>query len=213
MQFREGVNTIKSGPAEERSMKDPCCFVFFVLMIIVFVVLGIFVMADQSSALGRAINNPSDTSSSNILAVVFSKYPGLITAMFILSIIISVLYLILVRYCLRCVIYTMIVAVFCILFAILVMAIYSNNFGLIVTMSITIFLFIVFIFCFKEELELGMKLMEIANRFIAERPSVYLSGLWVFFLSCLFFVFWAVSVVAVQMRANMHIDSKESTSP
>ena len=159
MEFREGVNSIKEGPAEQRSMMDPCCYVFFVLMIIVFIVLGIFVMADQSSALGRAINNPTDTSSSNVLAVVFSKYPGLIAAMLVLSIIISILYLILVRYCLKCVIYTMIVAVFCILFAILVLAIYSNNFGLIVAMSVIIFLFIVFLFCFREDLELGMKLM------------------------------------------------------
>lgn len=138
---------------------DPCCYVFFVLMMIVFIVLGIFVMADQSSALGRAINNPSDTSSSNVFAIVFSKYPGLIAAMLVLSIVISILYLILVRYCLKCVIYTMIVAVFCILFAILVLAIYSNNFGLIVAMSVIIFLFIVFLFCFREELELGMQLM------------------------------------------------------
>lgn len=138
---------------------DPCCYVFFVLMMIVFIVQGIFVMADQSSALGRAINNPSDTSSSNVFAIVFSKYPGLIAAMLVLSIVISILYLILVRYCLKCVIYTMIVAVFCILFAILVLAIYSNNFGLIVAMSVIILLFIVFLFCFREDLELGMQLM------------------------------------------------------
>jgi hypothetical protein len=132
--------------------------------------------------------------------------------MFVLSIIVAVLYLVLVRCCLKCVIYTMVVAVFCLMFAILVMAISSNNFGLIVAMSVGIFLFMIFIICMRNELELGMAMMATASRFISEKPSVYLAGLWVFFLSCLFFIFWVVSVVAVQMRANMHLSQGASTS-
>lgn len=132
-----------------------------------FIVLGIFVMADQSSSISQAISDPSSENSSNVLAVVFSKYPGLIAVMFLIAIGIAVLYMLLVRYCLRCVIYTMVVCVFCIMFAILIMAISSNNFGLIVAMSIGMFLFLVFILCMRSELELGMLLMESASRFIS----------------------------------------------
>jgi hypothetical protein len=57
-----------------------------------------------------------------------------------------------------------------------------------------------------------MALMDVAGKFIGERPGVYMAGLWVFFLSCLFFVFWAVSMVAVQMRANMHKNQGVSNS-
>lgn len=199
------MEQIKDGPAEERTTNDRCCYLLFVLIVLAFLVLGIFVMADQSSAIGQVVRNPSEVGSSNVLAVVFSKYPGLIAAMFLLAIVIATLYLLLVRHCLRCVVYTMVVAVFCIMFAILVMGIYNNNFGLIVAMAVGIAFFAIFLLCMRNEFELGMALMEIASRFIGERPSVYLAGLWVFFLSCLFFVFWVVSVVGVQMRANMHV--------
>jgi hypothetical protein len=145
------VDSIKGGPAEERTMNDRICYVLFVLIVLAFFILGIYVMADQSSAFGQAINNPTGVGSSNVLAVVFSKYPGLIAGMFVLSIAIAVFYLLLVRYCLRCVVYTMVGAVFCIMFAILVLGIYSNNFGLIVTMTVGIFVFGVFLLCMQKE--------------------------------------------------------------
>jgi hypothetical protein len=152
VEFREEADNIKGGPAEDRSMRDPCCCVFFILMMLVFIILGIFVMADQSSALGNAINHPNDTLTSNVLAVVFSKFPGLIAAMFILSIIIAVLYLIFMRFCLRCVIYTMVVAVFAIMLAILVIAIYSNNVGLIISMAVIIIVMVLFVVCCRNDI-------------------------------------------------------------
>lgn len=121
------------------------------LVILTFFVLGLFVMADQSSSLREMMNSSGGVDSSNVIGDVFSKYPGLISVMLALSIVIAVLYLILVRYCLRCVVYTMVVAMFCILFAILVMGIYSNNFGLIVAMSVSIVFFILFLICMRNE--------------------------------------------------------------
>ena len=98
------------------------------------------------------------------------------------------------------------------MFAILVTAIDSNQYGLIVAMSIGMLLFGIFLYCMRGSIELGMALMEIASKFLSEKWSVYLSTLYVFLLSAVFFVFWMISVVAVQSRANSRLSQNLSTS-
>jgi choline transporter-like protein 2/4/5 len=131
--------------------------------------------------------------------------------MFLLSILISIFYTVLIKYCLKFVIYALIISLFCIMFAILVIAIGNNNYGLIITMALGMLFFAVFLICMRNEIKLGMELMNIATRFMGENLTVYLAPVWVFFLAVLFFVFWVVSVVAVQSRANMHISQGVST--
>lgn len=168
-------------------------------------------MVDQASNLKKIVSQGGQNSS-NILGIVFSKYYNIIAVMIVLSILISVFYSILIRYCLKCIVYTLIIGVFCIMFSILITAIDGDQYGLIVAMSIGMALFGIFLYCMRDSIELGMSLMEIASKFLSEKWSVYLSTLYVFFLSAVFFVFWMISVVCVQSRANSRQIQNLSTS-
>ena len=46
----------------------------FVLLMLAFLVLGIFVMADQSSAIGQMVSNPSGENSSNVLGYFWTMW-------------------------------------------------------------------------------------------------------------------------------------------
>jgi len=109
-------------------------------------------------------------------------------------------------------VYTLIVMVFCILVAILILGISLNNYGLIVSMALIITIFCILLYCFFDSIKLGIKLLEAAANFVSEKPSVYLASIWVLFLSICFFIFWMVSVVAVQCRANSAIAANQSDS-
>lgn len=181
------------------------------LLILVFLALGIYVISDQASSLNKIVSQGGQNSS-NVLAIVFAKYYNLIAVMLLLSIGISLVYSILIRYCLKCIVYTLVIGAFCIMFSILVTAIDSNQYGLIVAMSVGMLLFGIFLYCMRDSIELGMSLMEIASKFLSEKWSVYLSTLYVFLLSAVFFVFWMISVVSVQSRANSRQSQNLSTS-
>ena len=182
-------------------MRDRACTAFFLLIILAFIILGLYVIIDQSGNIS-SIALETSTNTNSILTTTIKKYYSIIGVMFVLSITISLLYLILLRFQTKCMIYTLIIMIFCILSAILIFALIQKNTGLIILMFIAIGIFAVLLWCFKELLEKGIEILHIATKFISEKPSVYFSTIWVFFISILFFIFWIVSVIAVQNKAN-----------
>jgi hypothetical protein len=130
-------------------------------------ILGSYVMSDQSTALRQIITEISDETSSNILAIVFTNYKGVISVCYLISVLISFVYLTLVRCFPKCMVYLLIMMAFCILFAILVLGIAWNNNGLIITMALSLLFFVVFIYFCWESLNLGIQLLQIAAKFTA----------------------------------------------
>jgi len=143
---------------------------------------------------------------------VFTNYKGVISVCYLISILISFIYLILVRCFPKCMVFLLIMMAFCIIFAILILGIAWNNTGLIITMAISLAFFAIFIYFCWDSLNLGIQLLQIAAKFTGEKPTVYLASIWVFFLTVLFFIFWIVSVVAVQCKANAAIAAGKDTS-
>lgn len=134
-------------------------------MILTFIILGSYFIADQSSTLKQiVISGVQD--SSNTLAAVFSKFYKIIATMFGLAILIAFAYMNLVRCFPKCMVYLLIVSVFCIMFAILIIGIANNNYGLVVAMSFGLFFFGIFLFCVRDQIEVGVKVLAIASNFV-----------------------------------------------
>ena len=129
-------------------MRDRACTAFFFLIILAFIILGLYVIIDQSGNIST-IALETSTNTNSILTTTIKKYYSIIGVMFVLSITISLLYLILLRFQTKCMIYTLIIMIFCILSAILIFALIQKNTGLIILMVIAIGIFAVLLWCFK----------------------------------------------------------------
>lgn len=129
-------------------MRDRACTAFFLLIILAFIILGLYVIIDQSGNIST-IALETSTNTNSILTTTIKKYYSIIGVMFVLSITISLLYLILLRFQTKCMIYTLIIMIFCILSAILIFALIQKNTGLIILMVIAIGIFAVLLWCFK----------------------------------------------------------------
>ena len=182
-------------------MRDKCCFVLFIINLLVLIILGLYVIIEQSDRF-KSMGDNETTDISSILTITIKKYYVIIGIMFGASIVVSLIYLILLKCQTKCMVYLLIVLIFCLLIAICIFALIQKNTGLIITMVIAIALFGILLWCFRNHLSKGIKILQIACKFISEKPSVYFSTIWVFFMSVLFFVFWMVSIISVQTKAN-----------
>jgi len=144
------------------------------------------------------------------MTITIKKYYPLIGIMFGVSIIISLIYLVLLKYQTKCMVYFLIVMIFVILVLILIFALVQKITGLIVSMVVTIFLFALLLWCFRDHLQKGIQILMIATKFISEKPSVYFSTIWVFIIAMMFFAFWILSLMSVQTKANFNMQSNNN---
>jgi len=168
------------------------------------IILGLYVIIQQSDAF-KTIQDSTIVDISSILTITIKKYYQIIGVMFAISIIVSLIYLILLKCQTKCMVYLLIITIFCLLIAICIFALIQKNTGLIVSMVIAIVLFGLLLWCFRNYLKKGIQILMIATKFISEKPSVYFSTIWVFIISVMFFVFWILSIMSVQTKANYNM--------
>lgn len=132
-------------------MRDKACYAIFIINILVLIILGLYVIIEQSDRF-KTIETSKINDSSSILTITIKKYYQIIGIMFSISIIVSFIYLVLLRFQTRCMVYLLIILIICLLMAILIFALIQKNTGLIILMVIAIVVFCILIWCFRDHL-------------------------------------------------------------
>lgn len=140
--------------------------------------------------------NKSAGSDMSGLAAVFSTQGGIIVGMFFFSIALAVIFLLLLKFFPKCMIYTMIGLIFCVFAALIVFGIINQIWWMVITFAITLAITACLLFCFRDRIATGIVLLRVATTFLSEKPTAYLSPLYPLFFGILFFVFWVAAIVA-----------------
>jgi len=99
-------------------------------------------------------------------------------------------------------VYSSIVAAILVLGGIIGISIVSKAWGTVIGAGITLLLFLLMLYCYRNAISQGIILLQSAMSFLASRPKVYLLPFYVFFLFLLFITFWIITFVCMQYQAS-----------
>lgn len=197
--FQANSSNIRAGPVdnEYRSCNDICCLITFILMMLATLVIGAIMINDGKEFYN--ILSITDVKNEGVayFTETFSKYYGIIIGMFVLSFVMSIVFLLLVKKFTKCMVYTLIVLFYLAVIALIVIGAINGYWWMVIVFGITLLITTCMLCCFKERIRVGILLMQVASQFISEKPSVYVAPLYPFFWGLLFFVYWLVALLAV----------------
>lgn len=150
---------------------------------------------DGRKYFSNVFDSSSQTNISGI-SVAFSTQGGIIVGMFFLSLILAVGFIFLVKKFPKCMIYSMIVAFYLILVALIVLGIINGIWWLVITFGVMLLVTSCILFCFRDRIVTGIILLRVSANFISEKPSVYLAPLYPLIFAVIFFVYWIAALVS-----------------
>lgn len=139
-------------------------------------------------------NNASKTDISGI-SVAFSTQGGIIVAMFFLSIVLAIGYILLIKNFPKCMIYSMILLFYLVLVALIVLGIINQIWWMVITFGVIILITTCILFCFRDRIVTGIILLKVASSFISEKPSVYLAPFYPLIFGIIFFIYWIAALL------------------
>ena len=135
------------------------------------------------------------------------KYAGIIIGMVFLSLLISVLWVVLIRFFPRCMFYTMLILSTVLFLTLIGVAAYKEIYSLMTVFIIILAIYAIFLLCYRAQIKTGIVLLEVVASFLTEKPIVYLIPLYVFLAGLVFQIFWVLSLLAIQYDAlNAKLD-------
>ena len=120
-------------------------------MIIATLVIGAIMINDGKDVFIPDAQDPS-TGGFAEFATTIRKYAGVIIAMFALSFVLSILYLLLIKRFPKCMIYTMIALFFLLLLALIIIGIYYKIWWMVIAFGISILIMGCLLFCFRKRI-------------------------------------------------------------
>ena len=133
-----------------------------------------------------------------------SRYAGLVVGMFAFSILLSFIYILLVRMFPKCMVYTVIVLTFVLYIALTVLGFIIQNYYIAAIGILMILVTALMLCCCWSKIKIGIQLLKAAGEFITEKPGVYGASLYSLFFGILFFVFWIFAFIAVSYTLNQN---------
>lgn len=79
----------------------------------------------------------------------------------------SIFYLVMLRFYPKCMIYTLVVFVLCVMFSIMVLCIANNNYGFAVAIAVCILFLVFYIYCVRDQIETGISLLKLSGAFVS----------------------------------------------
>ena len=130
------------------------------------------------------------------LSSVFSTQGGIIVGMFFLAIVLSILFMFLIKKFPKCMVYSMIVMIYLVFIALIVLGIINQIWWMVASFAISLLVITCILFCFRSSLSTGIVLLQVASTFLSEKPSVYIAPLYPLIFAIIFFVFWITALTA-----------------
>ena len=183
----------------------------FIILGIVFVGIGCFYLTQSNYANFAKGNDPATSSSTmhlqsqpqnqnqNIEFDIENLKPAIpaIASMIALSVVLAIVFLLLLMKFPKCMFYTML-AVTTLLMIVLAIVCFAQ--GIIVMgiiILVALFFFGCFLYCCRDQIEIGIVLLGLASRFIKEKPTVLLSPFFMMIFVIIFEAFWLASFVGI----------------
>ena len=126
---------------------------------------------------------------------VMVKHVGPIIGMLVLSNLLSVVFILLAKNFPKCLFYTMMVITFLIYLAIIIIGFVAKAYGLAVIFIIILAINALILCCYWDYIQIGLKLIECAARFLTEKPGIYFISLISIVMNILFTIFWVFAWV------------------
>lgn len=209
--FNENIPFIKQQPREDRSCNDKCCYAFFILLTLLFIAGGIYYIASADFASFGKIDTTSKTSTvkfsakSNIDTYDISNLkPGIpiILGMIVFALLLAILFLVLLVKFPKCVFYTMLILGGLLLLGLSILLFSFQQYAAAGIILFIFLLYLLFLYCSREQIRVGIVLLETAATFIAEKPSVIIAPFSILFIVIIFEVFWLTSLVGISLHTG-----------
>ena len=129
-------------------------------MILTFLIIGIYALATYTEF--YSATTTVDTSGIAAVSLVFKKFVGVIIGMFILSILISIGFLLLIKNFPSCMVYGMIILVYVILVVVIIIVIVQGAWGIAIALGIMLLIMTIVLFCFWDRIKIGILLLQVS---------------------------------------------------
>ena len=173
---------------EERSCNDICCCVFFILFTILFIVLGFVFIGNANFAdLKNMANGKTSVNTTNQVDLENLK-PAIptIVGMIGLAIVLSIIFMCMLSRFPKCMFYTMLILTAILLIALIIAMFAAGSIVGGVLLLIVLLIYGCFLCCCREEIRVGIVLLETSANFLLEKPSVYCAPIFITFFVIIF---------------------------
>ena len=185
----------RSEPVEDRKCNDVFCLPVLLLM-----VLALFGVGGYYVHLYHSEYSPNLSADDATLDI--SKYAVEIITCLGVSVILSFLYIFLLRLYPKVMVYTMIGLTLGLLAVLAIAGIFMGQIGITIGMGITLLIYALVLFCFRKKIQTGIVLVKVATNFMASRISVFLTPIVKVVLAAIIGGFWIYCMSAIVFIAN-----------
>jgi hypothetical protein len=170
--------------------------VLFVITVIVFVVFFIYFVVNGGANLSQLTGQYSVETSKGSFGATFAKTSGTIVGMIFLSATLSMIFIILCAKFPKCVVYTAIITTFVIYLALIVLGIVMHVWALTVVFIIVAALNACMLYCWRDQIKIGIVLLGASGTFMMEKKRVLLIGLISLLINIVFLVFFCLGWIS-----------------
>lgn len=196
---------IAKEPLPSTSIRDKPCLGVLVVIVGAFLGIGIYEIVEYSK-IGPVFNQQysyggSGPESSPQLSV--GQHFGIILAGVSIGLILSFMYLMVVRYMPKCMVYTLIIITLALGVIMLVLSILTKIIALIVIFATILGVYVLLLFCYRREIEIGIQLVVASTYFLTANKRILLLPIYKTILCLLFAVFFIFSFnSALQLQTH-----------
>ena len=188
-----------------RKVNNPFCIVVLIALTVTFLGVGGYYIANKGQY------ERTTEYSGSYVDISRQKAPIIVCTIF--SIVISLLYIFLIKLMPRGMILTMIFTSLGLIGVLCIIGVVTQNYALAITMGIMLLIYSLVLFCFRDRIKTGIVLVKVATNFISDKPIVFLTPIIKVVLTVLFAVFWAYTLGLMLEKANWQDDHKEDSTP
>ena len=133
-----------------------------------------------------------------------SDYWHIILISFAASLLLSFTYVYLIKAFPKIMVYLSIVLTLAVFAALAIYGLIIGQIGLTIAMVITLLIYILILGCLRNKIALGILLVELSTRFMADRPSVFFAPFFNIVLTSIIGIFWTFCLSIIIKNMNDH---------
>lgn len=179
----------------ERKVNNPFCIGVFVIFTLVFFGVGGYYISVKDD---HPTPRPQDLSDELIL----SEYAPQILSCVFGSIVVSLVYILLIKLMPAVMVIVMIFLSLGMLALLTIIGIATENYGLAIPLGIIFIVYSIVLFCFRDRIKMGIVLVKVATQFISDKPIIFLTPIVKLILTSLFAFFWIYTMSLMIQKGN-----------
>jgi len=151
-------------------------------------------------------------SSSTDSSMDLNRQKGPIVTCSILSIVISLVYIFLIKTMPKGMVLVMIFTSLGLIGLLCIIGIAIQNYGLAISMGIMLAVYSCILFCFRNKIKTGIVLVKVATKFMSDKPAVFLTPIIKVVLTVIFAIFWGYTLGLMIQKANWQDENNQDST-